>query len=354
MHHGSNHASRERVTPSGAVLLGRMVEADGYVGRQVRVVTHFHSDHTLNLELSARRCRFVVGTPATLEALQVLGAEVSKNKLVALDYGRALSMGNEKLTLVYSRHVMGSAQVLVEEEEGVREGYTGDFKVPGTKVMRDLDLLVIDATYGAPHMVRPFKGEVEDLLADLVASLLGRGMPVTIFAYYGKMQEVMEILRERGVTAPYLMPRKAYELTKVAVRYGAKVTDFHSEDGEESKEIERTGWYVRFLHYNSSRRSLSGRSFQVYVTGRHLFDVPVRELGYDGTRFMVALSDHADFEETLLYVEEARPRALVVDSYRAPAGIAHRFAEEVMRRVPAVRVFLSPSRTAARGLLVED
>lgn len=342
-----------KVKKSGAVVLGEQIEVDGYFGRPIRVITHFHSDHTKGISYSSRKARSVIATRPTVEALKVLGVKLPEEKTLTLDYNAPLNLIDEKITLLYSRHIFGSAQVLVETKEHRREGYTGDFKFPGTTVMKDLDVLVIDATYGSPEMTRWFKNEIEDLFVDFISSLLSYGFPVTIYAYYGKMQEIMELIRRHGLSVPFLMPSKAYELTKVSVRHGFKIFDYFYEGSEEAQEIIRDNWFIRFLHYNASPSSLkSKRSYHLYVTG-WIFDRPIKEVNYNGWKYIVGFSDHADFQDTIYYVEEATPKHLIVDCSRTTYSTAKRFKEEVSRRLPSVKIDLSP-REPQKILLEED
>ncbi|MCQ4343132.1 MAG: MBL fold metallo-hydrolase, partial [Sulfolobaceae archaeon] len=75
------------VTDSGAILLGRNFEIDGYAKRPFRGVTHFHSDHIVDIGKSVRDGLFVIGTEITLEALEILGERIPKSKKLHLDYG---------------------------------------------------------------------------------------------------------------------------------------------------------------------------------------------------------------------------------------------------------------------------
>ncbi len=331
---------RVSVSDKGAIVAGKHVEIDGYASKRFRVVTHFHSDHLLGLRRSAERASMIIATPPTLDALDVLGYKVPVNKSVPLEYGRPLRLCDESLVLVRSKHIFGSAQVLVESGDGVRIGYTGDFKLPGTPVMKDLDILVIDATYGGKRMVRPFEDEVRDYLLDIVSSSLSRGVPVRILGYYGKMQEVMSLLRRMGVSAPFLMSSKLYKLTEVAVKHGVRISDYYSLEGEEAGEILRSGWYILFQHVNA-RRKILGRSVTIYLSG-WLFSSPARRLrsGNYHEEWWVAFSDHSDFRGTLKYVVEARPRLLIVDSYRAGEAVAREFAEAAAREAGVKTIVL--------------
>lgn len=338
-----NLINEEKVHKNGAILLGEQVEVDGYYGRQVRIITHFHSDHTKGLSYSAKRARLIIATKPTFEALEALNAKIPQEKIIPLEYNTTLKLFNEKVFLLYSKHVFGSAQVLIEKENGDREGYTSDFKFPGTVIMRDLDVLVIDATYGSPDMIRWFKNEIEEIMVDFISSLLSKGYPVTVYAYYGKMQELMEIIRRHGLTVPFVMPKKAYELTKISVRHGLYIKDYFDESSEEALDIIKSNWFIRFVHYNSKGgSSRSTRMYHVYVTG-WVFDKPIKEVNYDGWRYVVGFSDHADFEDTLYYVEEANPKNLIIDCTRTTIDVARKFMKEVTKRKPSINVGISPS-----------
>lgn len=319
------------VSERGAVLLGRSTAADGPTGRPIRVVTHIHSDHILGLGVSKRRSRLIVATPATMDMLEALGHRIPGPKRRPVGYGEALEFEGEKVVLHRARHVFGAAQVLVELEDGFRIAYTGDFKFPGTPVLRDLDVLVLESTYGRPDWVRPFKDYVEMLFTDLVLESLSRG-PVHVYAYHGKLQEAMEILRSNGVDAPFIAPSRVYRLTRVAEKHGLDVGEVLEEGTREAEEVKRSAWYVYFAHMTTYRRRPPNVT-NIILSGWE-FREPLRRI--NGSTWMVALSDHADFEDLLRYVEESRPRLVLTDAFRD--GAAEILAREIERRlgIPAM------------------
>jgi len=324
---------RIAVTERGAIAIGERFEIDSFAGKAVRVISHFHSDHTLFLNMSKKIARHIVATPATIDALKALGHSLPEEKLIPLEYGRSLAFEDEIITLVRSAHVLGSAQILVELSDGARIGYTGDFKFPGTKIMSDLDVLVIDATYGDESMVRPFKNEVDILFSDLVSELLSKGRPVVVKGYHGKLQEAMMILRRYGVEAPFVMPEKVYTLTRAAERHGFKIGDYFSDSSAEGKELLDSNWFVYMTHVNSRKRIYPSTS-EITLTG-WFFSSPLKKIYENGRseKWIVALSDHGDFEDTMMYVEEAKPRNVIVDGYRTSREIAESFASSVRKRL---------------------
>ena len=115
--------SKANVTNLGAVLLGKHVACDAYdEARPIRVVTHAHSDHMVGLGKSLKTCEVTVMTPATMDLISALKGPrfLSRGIVKTLDYGEALIYGDEKLTLHYADHILGTAQALVEDNEQTR------------------------------------------------------------------------------------------------------------------------------------------------------------------------------------------------------------------------------------------
>ncbi len=344
------------ILDTGAVLLGYSYAADGYADRPVRIITHAHSDHMVGLKESLQRSVLIVATPATIELVEELGRLSARNrhiyrqKALPLPYHRTISYDDEKLTLFPARHIVGAAQVLVETREGYRIAYTGDFKLKGTEVIREPHVLVIEATYGSPRYRRPFKEEVEDLLVDIVLGEVSR-RPVVIYGYYGKMQEAMEILRKRGVEEPFVMPQRVYRITRIAEKYGYAIDNYYLDTSISGKEIISRGrGYIYFAHMARARyRRLDG-VVNVILSGWE-FREPVRRL--DAASWLVALSDHADFDELLEYVRRSQPRLVVVDASRQ--GAAEELADAINRYL-GIQAIVLPSPVPVEELagLIEE
>lgn len=312
-----------------AILVGRHYAIDGYAPKPVRIVTHIHSDHVLGLEASARDSVYIVGTPLTLDLIEAIGrlgdgaASLFSIKKRPVNYGEQLTYQGTRVTLIECDHVPGSAQVLIELE-GLKVGYTGDFRLGGrTKVMRGLDALVIEATYGSPNHRRAFKKSVPELFLDVVRYGLREYGRVVVYGYHGKLQEAMLLLREGGIDATFYMPESVYRATRVLEKHGIKVGNYAlglPGNGEPQAVV--------FRHFNSARsRRLDGSVLNVVLSGWE-FSEPVRRL--DDHTWLVALSDHADFEELVEYVERAAPGVVIVDGSRS--GSPHELAGELIKR----------------------
>jgi len=317
------------INEKGAVLLGRRVACDSFdPTRPLRVVTHVHHDHLTGLQQSLRNCEGVVMTPATRDLLEVLRGPSSlmQGNVKTLAYGETLPIENERLTLCRADHILGAAQVLVEDDEGTRCVYTGDFRLSHTPII-EADVLVIEATYGNPFQVRPFERIVENTLVSLVEAGLKQG-PVYVFGYHGKLQEVMQILHSNEVKAPFVVPEKVFQVSKICERHGMRLGKYLlSSDDEAEAIIEKNEPHVAFHHVNS-RRYVGKEAFRISVSGWE-FNSPKRQIA--DNEHIVALSDHADFNGLLRYVKESKPKLVITDDYRV--GDAKVLAREITKRL---------------------
>jgi putative mRNA 3-end processing factor len=245
------------VSQRGAVLLGDSVACDAFEeARPLRVVTHAHADHLAGLRRSLKTCDKVLMTSATRDLIGVVNGSMplDNGTVKLLDYGEPLEYGNEQITLLKADHILGAAQVLVENSVGNRVAYTGDFRVDGTEPLMDCDTLVVEATYGSPWFKRAFKVNIKELLVSMVEERLRQGT-VYVFGYYGKLQEVMQILRRADVCVPFVMPERVFHVSKICEAHGMQVGDFTLSTAKEGKELlDKDLPCVAFYHMNTRQK----------------------------------------------------------------------------------------------------
>lgn len=325
LHKYSGYLKYVSINPNGAITIGENFTIDGYARKPIRVVTHAHSDHVAGLDESISFSRMIVGTPITLDLIETLGY-VKKDQLNyyrakthPLEYHKRLEYNNEELELLNADHIPGSAQVVVElKSEGLVIGYTGDFKLTkNTEIIKNPNVLIIEATYGNPMFTRSFKDSVHQFLVDIVEEGLRKYKRVFIYAYHGKMQEVMDILRSNGIEAPFILPDKVYNATMLLERkYGFKYQPYYRERGleQEIRLDQSSKGLVIFRHFNTARnRQLNGKALHVILTGRYTHEPFLKA---DDYTYVVSFSDHADFQDLIRYVEQSNPELVIIDSSR--------------------------------------
>jgi len=316
------------VTVRGAVLLGKYIACDAFdEPMPIRVVTHAHADHMTGLRQSLRTCEKVLVTKATKDLIDVMRGPLflMGGFVEALDYGKTIQYGEERITFFRSDHILGAAQVLVEDAEGARIVYTGDFRIDGTPVL-DADVLVMEATYGSPYCKRSFERDVRKLLVSLVEEGLKHGT-VYVFGYHGKLQEVMQILHRAGVNAPFVVPERVFHVSKVCERHGMRLGRLMLSSEREAKElIDGNSSCIAFYHM-ASRSKVGSGSFRIYVSGWE-FNSPCHQVAEK--EYVVALSDHSDFDGLIEYVRRSKPKLVITDNFRV--SHAGTLAREIRKR----------------------
>ncbi len=333
-------SARAQVTKNGAVLLGDSVACDAFdADRPLRIVTHAHADHLGGLRKSLRCCDKVLMTPATRDLAQTLNESLKLRDaaIETLEYGKTLRYGDEKITLSKADHILGAAQVLVEDAGGIRIAYSGDFRIDDTPVIES-DVLVVEATYGSPSCKRNFDVDVRALLVSMIEKRL-RGGAVYMFGYYGKLQEVMQLLRDADVEVPFVMPERMYNVTKVCEQHGMKLGCTALSTGADGHELlEGNLPCVAFYHMNA--RDLVGlKNARITVSGWE-FNTACRQIG--DREYIVALSDHSDFDGLIEYVKRSGAKQVITDNYRASHGAV--LAKEIRRRLGVSAIVMPRKR----------
>ncbi len=326
--------TKATITKTGAILLGKNTACDAYdETKPLRVITHAHADHMTGLRESVRARKKILLTAATKDLIDALRGRQSLEKadVQTLSYGKPLEYDEEKVTLFKADHILGAAQVLVEDSEGTRIVNTGDFRIDETPVI-PADILVIEATYGSPWCKRAFGKDVKNLLVSAVEKGLKRGS-VYVFGYYGKLQEIMQLLTVAGVECPFIMPQKVYDVSRASERHGMRLGHLVLSETEEGKEMLDTNSTCIGFYHMGSKKTVPRDSYKITVTGWE-FGSASRQISE--REHLIALSDHSDFAGLIEYVDQSKPKLVITDSYRVGHGEV--LARELNRRfaIPAV------------------
>jgi putative mRNA 3-end processing factor len=317
------------VFASGTVVLGDRISCDGFHrDYRVRVQTHVHSDHMDSFDTSKGSQNIFMSEPTRRLLVCEFNADLPYRENVhALDMGVPRAVDGQKVTLLHSGHMLGSVQVAVELADGMRLGYSGDFRWPLEEVI-EVDALVVDSTYGSPERKREYTQEqAEERFLSLVLGRVMRG-PVYIKAHRGTIQRALQILTGQ-VNCPLLGSARLCGEAEVYRDHGYAIGTICPANSPEGKAHLKSGKFIRFYG--------TGDEFPVQISKGSTItlsafmarsDDPVME--YSDCAFGVALSNHADFTGTLEYIKATKAKFVVTDNTR---GHAAELAVEVARRL---------------------
>jgi putative mRNA 3-end processing factor len=291
----------------GILLTDAGLWLDASTPQCLSFVSHAHTDHISPHERALL-------TPPTRRFFDLrLGNH--RTDLIELDYNAPYRLGNSTVTLFPAGHILGSAQLLIENNR--RTVYTGDLKLrpsPAceTAEVKRCDLLIMEATFGSPEYVFPCASETDRMLKQEIDNALNQGLKPVVRAYaLGKAQEVVAILSRFGYTLAVDPSVKEYcaVYESFGVKLG-KVASLAESDSAASAEVLIVGTGAAFRDLKTRfRRGELAHLRTIFVSGWGV-DPNVRyRYGVD---VVIPLSDHADYYDLIEYVRQAQPREVLV------------------------------------------
>lgn len=292
------------------------------------VVSHAHSDHC---RISSSNNYFM-----TNETFFLSGAKGDSNVSVK-GFGEKFFVNGFDVSLHPSGHILGSSQCRVSNS--VDAVITSDFKLQESLLLKPAevlpcDILVMETTFGRKEFSFPPREKVYEDMAFWAKEKISKNSFIVLGGYAtGKAQELTKFSNEYLGVAP-LVHKKVFEKNTLAEKAGARLGGFIELDhnlNDSSVLIMPPGLVNVFLQEALSMQ-LGKKVECAIATGWKNF--------YGLKTF--PLSDHADFNQLLKYVEDAKPKQ--VFTYH---GFDEEFAKTIMKRlgVPAKPLRLSGQKT---------
>ena len=116
---------------------------------------------------------------------------------------------------------------------------------------------------------------------------------------------------------PFIAPEKVFHVSKVCEKHGMHIGRLMlSTEPETEKLLDSNVPCVAFYHMES-RSNIGLNNFRIFVSGWE-FDSAIRQT--DSNEYVVALSDHSDFNGLLEYVRRSKPEHVITDNSRVSNG----------------------------------
>jgi DNA ligase-1 len=242
----------------------------------------------------------------------------------SLPFGERRSIRNVDVMLLPAGHIFGSAQCLVFAGEQTLL-YTGDLKLrPGRSAEQAewhrADTLVMETTFGVPRYRFPPTKEVIDRMVAFCSETIDAGeVPVLLGYSLGKAQEILCALEGAGLSP--MLHGSVYRMTRIYEQLGQS--------------------FCKYVRYN--RNDVAGKVLICPPTANHspmLEKIPRKRVAmisgwavdpHAVYRYQVdaafPLSDHADYDDLLRYVNLVQPRRVLTLH-----GFAAAFASDLRAR----------------------
>jgi Cft2 family RNA processing exonuclease len=278
----------------GIRVIGTELWLDATRSRPLGFISHAHSDHTAKHQQ-------IIATQATwFLCRRRLG---QKRKVTILEYRKPYPVDGYSVELLPSGHMLGAAQIMIQN--GQRIVYTGDFRLkPGYTTegaaTTNCDVLIMECTFGSPRYSFPPMEVVEQRLIGFIeASFEDHKIPVLLAYQMGKSQEALKFLGDRGYTV--CLPKQIMDNVKVYEECGVRFNNY-----EPFSLGNLFGKVVVIPPYLNRTRMMEKipHCRTAFLSGWAMDSDAQSRFGVDE---VIPMSDHADFNELVEYVEKTRP-----------------------------------------------
>jgi DNA ligase 1 len=299
----------------GVYLPRQNLWLDPWDVKRFAFVSHAHSDH-----IAPHEEIIVSERTARLMQSRLPGSRTEH----ILPFGEKRMVHGLDLMLLPAGHIFGSAQCfLFAGNETLL--YTGDFKLrPGKSAepaeWRKAGTLIMETTFGLPRYRFPSTEQVIDqIIAFCRETIDDGGVPVLLGYSLGKAQEILCSLDGAGLTP--MLHGSVYQMTRIYEQFGqsfCKYLRYNPNDVAGKVLIcPPSANHSHMLEKIARKRvaMISGWAVDPNAIYRYQVDAAF------------ALSDHADYNDLLRYVELVQPRRVLTLH-----GFAASFARDLRER----------------------
>src|SRR5438477_7598914 len=300
---------------SGVFLPQQNLWLDPWESKYFACVSHAHSDH-----IAPHRQIIVSERTARLMQARLPG----KRREILLPFGQEKNVRGMQVTLFPAGHIFGSAQFFLRtEDDSVL--YTGDFKLRHGQSAEPAewtaaDTLIMETTSGLPRYRLP---PTEEVIAQIVAfcrdAIDNSEVPVLLGYSLGKAQEILCALA--GAELIPMLHGAVYQMTRIYEEYGQKFCEYvrYRANDVAGKVLicppsaNRSRMLEKIPHKRVAM--ISGWAVEPNAIYRYQVDAAF------------PLSDHADYDDLLRYVDLVKPKRVFTLH-----GFAGQFAGDLRAR----------------------
>src|SRR6184192_2527518 len=269
---------------------------DPWEAKRFAFVSHAHSDHIAphkEIILSERTARL-------LQA-RMPGSRTEH----ILPFGEQRRVHDVGLLLLPAGHIFGSAQLFLSNQ-GETLLYTGDFKLRHGKSAeaaewRPADSLIMETTFGLPrYQFPPTAHVIAQIVAFCREAIEDSAVPVLLGYSLGKAQEILCSLDGAGLTP--MLHGSVYQMTRIYEQFGQSFCKY------ERYRANDVAGKVLICPPSANRSHMLERIPRkrvAMISGWAVDPNAVYRYQIDAA---FALSDHADYDDLLRYVELVQPR----------------------------------------------
>jgi DNA ligase-1 len=299
----------------GVYLPNENLWLDPWDPKPLAFVSHAHSDH-----IAAHDEIIVSARTARLMQARLPGQRHEH----VLEFGQKHNVRGLEITLLPAGHIFGSAQSFLQTDTGSLL-YTGDFKLrPGRSAepteWKQADTLIMETTYGLPrYRFPPTDAIVQQIVAFCRDALEEGATPVLLGYSLGKAQEILCSLAEADLRP--MLHGSVYQMTRIYEQFGQNFCKYERYDAS------AVAGRVLICPPSANRSRMLEKIAQKRVAMISGWAVEPNAIYRYQVDAVFPLSDHADYDDLVRYVELVQPQRVLTLH-----GFAAEFARDLRER----------------------
>lgn len=271
---------------------------------EVSMISHAHTDHL----------------PTSFKQLSAVCSPVTRDFVEARRKKSIEACTDDRVKMLEAGHIAGSKMFLVEGKENVL--YTGDFctrekEHTRAAVPQKCDILITEATYGAPRYVFPAHDEIMSMARDWLTDQMNRGGVAILFAYpLGKSQELAATFKD----LPMFFHQTIAENNRILRRHGYSLPDTEFVSPKPPFIYVTSGYGKDALRVMSLKKhGAKTAAFSGWALDRGFNYQTAVDEAYP-------ISDHCGYNELMEFVRKCDPKAVFTTH-----GFARELASQIRR-----------------------
>ncbi|MFV2014210.1 MAG: hypothetical protein ACC656_02180 [Candidatus Heimdallarchaeota archaeon] len=285
------------------------------------IVTHAHSDHTAAITSNS----MTYTTKQTADLFDVAQPKKNARKIYTKSYYEPFEVDGFEIEFIKAGHLLGAAQIIVRRgKEAIH--FTGDFcpepllTVEGADVPKDIDISILDATYGDEKIFFEDRlNERQRLLIWILSTIKEERIPLINVAHLGGAQELIKFINQVAPNLNIFVHPKIFAVNEVYSKYGVdlicqSLDDISVIEDKSVILIPRARSTIEYVEKSNGITSDGIR--RGIVTGQ------TAKYGFNSYDFSSNLSTHATHNELLETTLKIQP-SQVLTYYGYPEQLAY-------------------------------
>ncbi|MFW9809939.1 MAG: MBL fold metallo-hydrolase, partial [Candidatus Thorarchaeota archaeon] len=277
---------------------------------ETTLLSHSHSDHIGGLKNAGH----IIATRGTFDTWYARRLNRFRNK-TEIKHGDMFGQIGVNITALNAGHVLGSTMFHIEFNDGLTVLYTGDFNNVDSLVHKaakpvGADVLITEATYGAPSWIFPNRKTVYENILDAAMNIIDEGRIPLFHAYsLGKAQEAIALLESGGFRV-VSGNSSIDKVCSVYRRHGVNLRHLSLRSADTSKALDEGAVIVSSSSrhtLNSMRKFYGNKMFTEIESKIDYFDLSGWTVG-KFRRQGFPLSAHSDFKGLVSFAKSVNPR----------------------------------------------